>query len=173
MNVIRSVLPYMRTQRSGIIANFGSIGSWRGGAGISNYNTTKWAITGLSESLDLELRPLGIVCVVIEPGYFRTNLLNPERRQLSATQIEDYTNTMAGQVRMKLVELDGNQRGDVVKAAKIIVDVLTRSGVDEHKQIPKRLVLGEDCVMGIKEKCESTLNLLKEWEVVVSSTDHY
>ena len=172
LNVTRAVLPHMRARRSGVIANFGSLGSWRGGPAFSNYAGTKWACSGISESLHEELKPLGINCTVIEPGYFRTGFLNAGARVQSAKVIDDYTNTAAGQVRNALTTVDNNQPGDVVKGSRVIVDVLTKTGVAEGKDIPIRLVLGKDCVATIRQKCESTLALLKEWEPVISSTDH-
>ncbi len=172
LNVTRAVLPHMRAAHSGVIANFGSLGSWRGGPAFSNYTGTKWACSGISESLYEELKPLGITCTVIEPGYFRTGFLNAGARVQSAKVIDDYTNTAAGQVRNALTTVDNNQPGDVVKGSRVIVDVLTKTGVAEGKDIPIRLVLGKDCVATIRQKCESTLALLKEWEPVISSTDH-
>ncbi len=172
LNVTRAVLPHMRAAHSGVIANFGSLGSWRGGPAVSNYTGPKWAGSGISESLYEELKPLGITCTVIEPGYFRTGFLNAGARVQSAKVIDDYTNTAAGQVRNALTTVDNNQPGDVVKGSRVIVDVLTKTGVAEGKDIPIRLVLGKDCVATIRQKCESTLALLKEWEPVISSTDH-
>ncbi|KIW13492.1 hypothetical protein PV08_08680 [Exophiala spinifera] len=172
INVTRAVLPTMRAQRSGVVANFGSLGSWIGGAAYSNYAATKWACSAVSESLAEELKPLGITCTVVEPGYFRTGFLNPGARVKSARVIDDYTDTVVGQVRNALDSVDNNQPGDVVKGSKVIVDVLTRTGAAAGREIPIRLVLGRDCVETIRQKCESTLKLLNEWEPIITSTDH-
>ena len=172
VNVTRAVLPTMRAQRSGVIANFGSLGSWTGGAAYSNYAATKWACTGISESLYEELKPLGITCTVIEPGYFRTGFLNVGARIQSAKVIDDYSNTTVGQVRKALDTVDNKQPGDVVKGSKVIVDVLTQTGAAAGRDIPIRIVLGKDCVDTIRQKCDSTLKLLKDWEPIITSTDH-
>ncbi|KAJ9644390.1 hypothetical protein H2204_001742 [Knufia peltigerae] len=172
INVTRAILPSMRTRRSGIIANFGSLGSWRGGAAFSNYAATKWACTAISESLYQELRPLGITCTVIEPGYFRTGFLNPGARIKSAKVIDDYTDTTVGDVRRALDTVDNKQPGDVVKGSKVVVDVLTRTGGAAGRDIPLRIVLGKDCVQGIRQKCADTLKLLEDWEPIITSTDH-
>lgn len=172
MNVIRAVLPYMRAQGSGVIANFGSLGSWRGGPAFSNYAGTKWACSGISESLTTELKPFGIDVIVIEPGYFRTGFLNPGARVQSARTIDEYTNTVAGQVRKRLSETDKNQPGDVTKGAIAIVDVLTKSGKAQGKAIPVRMPLGTDVSIAIRKKCEETLALLDEWNELITGTDH-
>ena len=172
MNVTRAVLPYMRSQKSGAIANFGSLGSWRGGPAFSNYAGTKWACSGISESMTAELKPLGIDVTVVEPGYFRTGFLNAGARIKAATTIDDYTNSVVGQVKKILDDTDNKQLGDVDKGAKVIVDVLTKTGVAEGREIPIRLPLGTDIIAGIKSKIDDTLKLLEEWDSVISSTDH-
>lgn len=65
LNVTRAVLPYMRAQKSGVIAHFGSVGSWGGAPAAGIYSSTKWAISGVTESLYPELAPFGINVVVI------------------------------------------------------------------------------------------------------------
>src|SRR5687767_2658203 len=76
MKITRLTTPYLRKQRSGVIVNFGSLGSWMGAPGMSHYAASKWAVSGFSESMTAELAPLGISVICIEPGYFRTGFLN-------------------------------------------------------------------------------------------------
>jgi NAD(P)-dependent dehydrogenase (short-subunit alcohol dehydrogenase family) len=66
--LIQLVLPAMRAQRSGRIVNISSIGGTFGEAFGSWYHATKYAVEGLSDSLRMELHPLGIDVVVIQPG---------------------------------------------------------------------------------------------------------
>jgi NAD(P)-dependent dehydrogenase (short-subunit alcohol dehydrogenase family) len=172
VNVIRAVSSHLRVQHSGVIANFGSIGSWSGGAGAGFYASTKWAVSGLSESLTAELKPFGIDVCVIEPGYFRTEFLNAGRRLSTTKRISAYEESAAGQTRQALDQFNNNQPGDVSKGAKVIVDVLTKSGASEGREIPLRLVLGDDAQAIVREKCQSTLELLKEWEGVTTHTSH-
>lgn len=70
-----------------------------------------------------------------------------------------------------LTEHDGKQRGDPKKLAEIVVDIVKQEGKAAGKGIPERLALGEDAVKIIREKCERTLKLLKEWEEISCSTD--
>jgi NAD(P)-dependent dehydrogenase (short-subunit alcohol dehydrogenase family) len=172
VNVSRAVLPYMRAQKSGVIANFGSLGSWRGGVGFGLYCGSKWACTGISESMSEELAPLGITVTVIEPGYFRTGFLNPGAQIRGKTVIDDYEKSAVGQARKGLTQADNNQPGDPEKGCKIIVDVLTRTGIAEGKDIPLRLVLGSDCQQVIRGKLDSTKALLDEWKDISNSTDY-
>lgn len=66
--MIRAVLPYMRAQKSGTIANLGSIGGWRGTPALGMYCGTKFAVAGITDSLRLEVEPFGIDVTIIEPG---------------------------------------------------------------------------------------------------------
>jgi NAD(P)-dependent dehydrogenase (short-subunit alcohol dehydrogenase family) len=75
LRVTRAVLPYLRKQRSGHIVNISSIGGLTGMPGWGIYNSTKFAVEGLSEALAAELAPLGIGVTIVEPGPFRTDFL--------------------------------------------------------------------------------------------------
>ncbi|KAH9995204.1 NAD(P)-binding protein [Xylariaceae sp. FL0662B] len=176
INMTRNVLHHMRPQRRGVIANFGSLGSWRGGVAYGYYAATKWAVSGFTESLYEEVRALGISGIIIEPGYFRTGFLNPGggNRLFAANQMLDaYADTPLRAVKDRLNVVDNAQPGDVAKGAKVIVDVLTQTGVAQGRgDIPMRLVLGRDAMQVIRDKMESTDRLLKEWEDIVVSTDH-
>ena len=171
LNVTRSVLPYMRRQRSGLIAAFGSLGSWRGSAGGGIYCATKWACSGLMESLRPEIEPFGISALVIEPGYFRSGFLNVGTK-ISTAIVQDYENTLVGAQRKLFAKVANNQLGDVAKGAEVVVDVLTKSGSAEGKEIPVRLVLGSDCQKAIRGKLDSTTQLLDEWKDISYSTDY-
>lgn len=91
--VTRSVLPYMRQQRSGRILNISSIGGYRSGPGFGVYASTKFAVEGLSEALHAELEPLGVHVTAVEPGYFRTDFLDSSSLTVSPNLISDYAET--------------------------------------------------------------------------------
>lgn len=178
MNTIKAFLAGMRAQPKGAndtrgtIVTFGSIGSWRGGAGFPVYAMTKSCMSSLAESLKQEVAPFDIVATVVEPGYFRTNFLNPDVKVMTPI-IDAYDeNTPTGQMRKALERTDGNQPGDVKKGCAVIVDVLTQTGVGEGKQVPVRICLGPDCDAFIRSKCSDTIQLLDEWKEVTLSTDH-
>jgi NAD(P)-dependent dehydrogenase (short-subunit alcohol dehydrogenase family) len=151
------------------VANFGSIGSWSGGPGYALYAGTKWAVSGISESMRAELAPLGIAVTVIEPGYFRTGFLSANAQIKSEKRIKEYDESAVGEIRKVLDQVNQNQPGDVVKGCKVLVDILTMAG---GKEVPMRVALGSDSPPVIRGKCEETLKLLQEWDGVTTKTDH-
>ena len=159
----------MRSQKSGVIAHFGSIGSWRGYAASGIYAACKWAMTGATESLYHEVAPMGIKVCIIEPGYFRTGFLNPGARVLTEARMKEYDDTTVGQVRALFNERNNKQLGDIEKGCKVIFEVLTQQG---GKEVPMRLVLGSDGYEMIMGKCDETKVLLDEWKDIICSTDH-
>jgi NAD(P)-dependent dehydrogenase (short-subunit alcohol dehydrogenase family) len=173
LNISKAFLPYLRaTPGEKTISNFGSIGSWHGGPGYGLYNGTKWACSGISEAMRAELEPFGIKVTVVEPGYFRTGFLNAGAQTSSEKTIKAYTDTAVGQTRERLNETDNKQIGDVVKGCKILVDILTHTGVAEGKDVPVRVALGSDSPPSIRAKLQSTEALLKEWDAITTNTDH-
>jgi len=74
LRMIHAVLPGMRQQRAGLIVNISSILGLIPAPFMGVYASTKHALEGLSESLDHEVRALGIRVVLIEPHYTKTNL---------------------------------------------------------------------------------------------------
>ena len=78
----------MRAQKSGLIVNVSSIGGITSFAATGYYHGTKYAVEGISESLAIEFKPLGIDVLIVEPGPFRTNWAGPSIKQ-SATNIDD------------------------------------------------------------------------------------
>jgi len=173
LNMTRAVLPFMRQQHSGIIANFGSLIGWYGVPAGALYGATKSTVSVISESLVPELAEFGITATVIEAGYFRTSIFNDGVKVSPALRMKEYEDTAVGQVRQMLNKMNEHQQGDVRKGAEVIVDVLTKSGVAKGKEIPMRLILGSDCQAGIRKKISDTLPLLDEWKVISESTDYH
>ncbi|KAL2198930.1 hypothetical protein P885DRAFT_58339 [Corynascus similis CBS 632.67] len=181
-NVARAAAPYLREAaktpgQMAALATFGSLGSWWSGAAVAHYCSTKFAVSGLTEGLAEELRPFGVDVCCVEPGYTRTGFLETgagdgAHRIRTARQLEAYQNTEAVNMRGAMNAYNGKQPGDVIKCARVIVDVLTKEGVAEGRQVPVRLVLGTDCLETVRTKCEDTLKLVKEWEDVAVSTMH-
>lgn len=162
----------MRNQKSGVIANFSSIGGWQGDAGCGIYNSTKWAISGFSEALTHELAPFGISVISIEPGYFRSNFLNAGHRKHAERTISEYDGTPARRGRELLDQVNNRQPGDIIKGSRVIIDVLTQSWSATGRGIPIRLPLGPDAIEMIGNKCRETLKLLDEWKDIISMTNH-
>lgn len=149
----------------------GSAAGWQCAAGVSLYCSTKYAIAAISESLRLELQPLGIDALVIEPGYFRTNFLAAGHRAPTATHIADYDAVMEP-LHAMLGAFDQKQPGDPLKGAQAIVEILTKTGRAAGKTLPARLPLGSDSIATIAETCRVALEVVDEWRDIASSTDH-
>jgi NAD(P)-dependent dehydrogenase (short-subunit alcohol dehydrogenase family) len=171
--VTKAFIPYLRhTTGHRTISNFGSVTSWYGDSGHAIYGGTNWAVSGITESLREELAPFGIAVTVIEPGWYRTSVLNPGVVVHSEKLLPEYENGELGKLRKMLGEINGKQIGDVAKGCKVLVDVLTMTDVAEGKEVPVRVPLGADAHAIIKGKCESTLKLLGEWDGLTTKTDY-
>ncbi len=167
--VTRAVLPSMRRRRSGHIINFSSVGGYVGQAGWGVYCSTKFAVEGLSEALAVELQPLGIHVTVVEPGYFRTAILDEKSLgakslAVSARTIEDYRET-SGALRAAAAGWSHAQPGDPAKLAEVLIKL-----IDEPNP-PIRLPLGSDAVAAIEAKIAQIRELLDRWRSVSASTD--
>ena len=157
MNVTRAILPYMRERRSGSIVNTGSIGGWRGYAGVGLYSATKFAVAGISEALKAEVEPLGIEVHCVEPGYFATSLLTPSNLALNTeASIPDYAHLNRG-ISEGFQQISGHQMGDPVKGVARIIEAVTHEGFAKGKKIPTRMALGKDAY-------EYTGEILQQWE---------
>jgi NAD(P)-dependent dehydrogenase (short-subunit alcohol dehydrogenase family) len=163
--VLRGVLPTLRSQRSGRIVNISSIGGFVGSAGWGIYNSTKFAIEGISEALAKELAPLGISVTIVEPGYFRTDFLDASSLNAATTVIDDYAAT-ADATRTRAANVNHAQPGDPAKAAVAIVRVA--DGADP----PLRLQLGRDCFGAVADKLGTVAAEQDRWREVSLSTDH-
>lgn len=75
IRMIKAVLPGMRARKSGLIIQLSSIAGRLSIPGFGIYCASKWAVEALSESLRLELGPLGIDVAIVQPGPFATNFL--------------------------------------------------------------------------------------------------
>lgn len=170
LNVLRAVLPVMRKQRSGTVANLGSIGGWYGTPAAGLYCATKSCAAIISEALRLEVAHLGIKVVCIEPGYFRTNFLAPGHRLRADKVIEDLEQGVNGTIKA-LDAYDRQQPGDPAKAAALIVEALTGTGRAAGRELPPRFVVGRDAYQIISGKLEANKANLDAWKDVTTTTD--
>ncbi|MDT7665631.1 MAG: hypothetical protein QOD04_5187 [Pseudonocardiales bacterium] len=163
VNVTRAALPVLRTQRSGHILQFSSVGGRVGGApGMGAYQTAKFAVEGFSEVLNAEVKPLGIKVVIIEPGAFRTDWQGSSMRM--APVGADYEQTVGAMHRFR-ESSDGKQAGDPARAARIIIDIVA---LDEP---PLRLLLGAGAVEAVDKSSRSRAEEAERWAEVSRSAD--
>lgn len=123
IEVTKAVLPGMRKRKSGHILNISSIAGIAATPGFGVYNATKFAVEGLSESLAGELAPLGIKITIVEPGPFRTDFAG--RSIAHAQEIADY-HAGVGAARRYIEGADGNQAGDPVLGARLMMDLVNK-----------------------------------------------
>jgi NAD(P)-dependent dehydrogenase (short-subunit alcohol dehydrogenase family) len=89
MNVTRAVLPVMRRQRSGHVISISSGAGLLGFEFCSAYAAAKFGLEGWIESLAAEVAPFGIHTTIVNPGFFRTELLTNESTSYAEPSIDD------------------------------------------------------------------------------------
>ncbi|WP_260982491.1 SDR family NAD(P)-dependent oxidoreductase [Arthrobacter sp. U41] len=89
INVTRAALPIMRAQRSGLVVTISSTAGIAGGEFLTAYAASKFGVEGWAESLAPEIAPFGIRSMIVEPGFFRTELLTPESTSYAESTIDD------------------------------------------------------------------------------------
>jgi NAD(P)-dependent dehydrogenase (short-subunit alcohol dehydrogenase family) len=163
LRVTRAVLPHMRKQRSGHIVNLSSIGGLTGMPGWGIYNSTKFAVEGLSEALAAELAPLGIGVTIVEPGPFRTDFLGGSLVK-TANVLPDYATT-AGKTRASADERNRKQQGDPAAAADAIVQAVT------SPEPPLHLILGKFAYDRMDQKLSDFRREMEHWRDLTLGTD--
>lgn len=74
LNIIKKVLPIMRSKKSGLIINITSLAAYVGTPYRSVYSASKAALDLVSETLNMETKPFNIKVVTVAPGEFSTNI---------------------------------------------------------------------------------------------------
>lgn len=167
--MVRAVLPFMRAQKSGVVANIGSICGWKGLPANGVYCTTKFAVAGLSESLRAEVAHLGIDVTCVDLGSFRTAF--GDNSVFAEKTIDDLAPGVEGMKKF-LVARNGTQPGDPEKGAKLLVEAFTKTGRFEARALPSRLVVGSDAIPFVARVLEKGQQELQEWANVATTTDH-
>ncbi|WP_276089660.1 SDR family NAD(P)-dependent oxidoreductase [Pedobacter sp. JY14-1] len=146
LNVIRTVMPYMRAQLSGRIINISSIAGITATTGWAVYAATKFSVVGLSEVLAQDVAEFGVKVTVVAPGAFRTSFLDSGSIRTAQHTIPEYT--AVHQTQQLMLEKGGAQDGDPEKAASAIIDVALMENP------PLYLLLGEDAYQRAMSKLE-------------------
>ncbi len=134
LNVIRAALPILREQKSGHIINISAAAAISNYAGFGIYGAAKAALELMSESLRIEVAPLGIRVTLVQPGPFRTEFVSRSLDR-AESHIADYDRT-SGKFLRFIESMNGKQPGDPVRAAEAITAAV------ESDSPPQRLVLG-------------------------------
>jgi NAD(P)-dependent dehydrogenase (short-subunit alcohol dehydrogenase family) len=165
VNVTRAVLPVMRAQRQGLIVTISSTGGIVGQAFVSAYSAAKFAIEGWMESLAPEIAPFGIRTMLVEPGFFRTELLTDESTKWPEPSITDYAETTRETVAA-WKKMNGLQGGDPAKLAKALVQLASQA------EPPSRWPAGADAVQALQKKANDLLAQASANQDLSSSLAH-
>src|SRR3954471_16488579 len=151
VNVTRAALPQLRAQRSGLVVTISST------AGIASpvefttaYAASKFGVEGFMEALAPEVAPFGIKIMLVEPGFFRTELLSPQSTQYAPPSIEDYAERTTATIEA-WKGMDGKQGGDPTKLAAALVELAAL------EQPPVRFAAGADAVTTFEQKANDLI----------------
>jgi NAD(P)-dependent dehydrogenase (short-subunit alcohol dehydrogenase family) len=162
LNITRAVLPVMRKQRSGHVVTMSSTAGVAGQEFCSAYAASKFGLEGWMESLRFEIEPFGIRTTIVEPGFFRTDLLTKESTSYADLSIDDYAERTA-RTRPAWEEMSGKQTNDPVKLAKALLTVI------DQDQPPLRWVAGADAVATVVQKAHDLLAQVDAYRDLSSS----
>lgn len=139
VNVTRAVPPVMCKQRSDHIISISSTTGFVGYEYCSAYATSKFGLEGWMESPALDIAPFGIKTTIVEPGFFRTSLLEPTSTIWPELTINDYAERNHG-VSAWWKEQKGKQPGDPAKLATVLISIADKTDP------PLRWLAGADAV---------------------------
>lgn len=164
MNVTRTVLPTMRQQRAGVVLTISSTAGLVGQNFCSAYAAAKFGIEGWMESIAFELEPFGVKTMLVEPGFFRTELLSPDSTHWAELSIGDYAASTKATIAA-WSGMNGKQGGDPAKLADALVKL---GGLDKP---PARFIAGADAVEAAEAKANTLSNQANAYRELSSSLD--
>jgi NAD(P)-dependent dehydrogenase (short-subunit alcohol dehydrogenase family) len=150
VNITRAVLPVMRAQRSGLLVTITSTAGIVGQEFCTAYAAAKFGVEGWMESLTPEVAPFEIRTMLVQPGFFRTELLTPEPTKYAEFSIEDYAERTE-QTVTTWKSMNGQQGGDPAKLADALVTLA------DSEQPPLRFAAGADAVATVEQKARDLL----------------
>src|SRR5713226_3796549 len=145
MNVTRAVLPLMRKQHSGHIISISSSAGLSGFEFGTAYAASKFGLEGWMESLTPEVAPFGITTTIVNPGFFRTELLTEQSTNFAKPSIKDYDERRAKQLEFWKAQ-NGKQSGDPAKLARALIIIASQAPP------PRRFIAGADAIAIAEQK---------------------
>lgn len=145
MNVTRAVLPVMRRQRGGHVVSISSGAGLMGFEFNSAYAAAKFGLEGWMEALQPEVAPFNIHTTIVNPGFFRTELLTRESATYATPSITEYAERHAARVQW-YEAMNGQQDGDPVKLARALITIASQ------EQPPRRFIAGADALAIAEQK---------------------
>jgi NAD(P)-dependent dehydrogenase (short-subunit alcohol dehydrogenase family) len=165
LNVTRTVLPVMRKQRSGHVVTISSVAGLIGQEFVAAYAASKFGLEGWMESLRFDVAPYGIRTTIVEPGFFRTELLEDASTTWPALSIDDYASRTA-QTKAAWKSMNGKQGGDPARLAKALLTVIGQV------EPPLRWVAGADAVAAVEAKARELLAQVEAHRALSSSLSY-
>jgi NAD(P)-dependent dehydrogenase (short-subunit alcohol dehydrogenase family) len=145
MNVTPAFLPAMRKQRSGRIVSISSTAGLMGFESCTAYSASKFGLDGWMEALQTEVGPFGIEMMIVNPGFFRTELLTEQSTNYAENSIEDYHERRAAQIVFWRSQ-NGKQGGDPAKLARALITLA------DQDELPRRFLAGSDAIQVAEQK---------------------
>ena len=165
MNVTRAVLPVMRRQRSGHILSISSGAGLSGFAYNSAYCAAKFGLEGWMESLAPEIAPFGIHTTIVNPGFYRTELLSPESTTFAELSIADYAEQTKVQDEWWQAQ-HGHQAGDPARLAQALLSIVSQA------QPPRRFIAGMDVITVAEQKAAALQQQAKTDRAIAMTLAH-
>ena len=166
LNVTRAILPIMRSQRSGHVITISSVAGLIGQEFCAAYAASKFALEGWMESLRYDVAPYGITTTIVEPGFFRTELLAEGASSIwPELSIPDYADRTEQTITM-WKSMNGKQGGDPAKLAATLVTIAAMD------QPPLRFAAGADAVGAVEGKARELLEQADAHRELSSHLEH-
>lgn len=162
-HVMRAALPILRNQRSGHIINMSSVAGVVGMKHCSAYGASKFAVEGLSLAVADEVEKFGIKVTAVEPGFFRTDLLDAANVKWPANRIADYAASEVSAQEM-WSPYAGHQPGDPDKLGEVLVKLAGMASP------PRLFVAGGDAIEMIAPAVQARLKAVHAFEDLSKST---
>src|SRR4029077_17743453 len=145
VKVTRAVLPVKRKQRSGHIISISSSAGLSGFEFGTAYAASKFGLEGSMESLHAEIAPFGITTTIVNPGFFRTELLTEQSTNYAEPSIKDYDERRTKQLEF-WKDQNGKQSGDPAKLARALITIASQ------QPPPRRFIAGADAIATAEQR---------------------
>lgn len=162
MNVTRAFLPTMRQQGSCKIISISSTAGILGYEFCTAYSASKFGLDGWMEALQTEVGPFGIQTMIVNPGFFRTELLTEESTQYADNKVADYAERRAAQEAFWSGS-NGKQGGDPAKLARALITL------DQEAELPRRFLAGADAIATAEQKIATLQKEIEAYRELSSS----
>ncbi|MDO7853564.1 SDR family oxidoreductase [Hymenobacter convexus] len=162
MHVTRAVLPVLRRQGAGQVITISSTAGLVGFEFGAAYAASKFGLEGWMQSLQAEVAPFGIETLVVNPGFFRTELLTEESTNFAEHPIADYDERRAAQLQF-WKGYNGQQSGDPAKLAQALLTISNQT------PLPQRFIAGADAVTTAEQVAATLLQQTAAYRELSSS----